>query len=167
MKDYPFGTGGRGYRLLTPVYIPEIVAAHGGQLRSSHNTYVEVGSEWGFPGLFLWLFFIGSNFWQLHSFRRKNQHSENRYVIESIAIQSALFGFLVASIFGDRLYAEVIYWLCAMSASLWHVSEQQTEQETEKTPQSDNWVTDVIVQWRVKYQIRKARKIEENIGEDS
>jgi O-antigen ligase len=163
MRDHPFGTGGKGYKLLSPIYISEIVEAHGGEFRSPHNTFINVGSEWGFPGLFLWLAFLGSTLWHLHRLRRKPHHSGNRYAIESIAIQSALLGFLVAGIFTDRSYAEALYWLCAMGASLWQVSEQ-AEQTVAKPVQSHDLVTDNIVQWIVRHQIRKARKkIEESM----
>jgi putative inorganic carbon (hco3(-)) transporter len=40
--DRPFGAGGRGFHLLSPIYIADIVANHDGELRAPHNTYVMV-----------------------------------------------------------------------------------------------------------------------------
>ena len=163
MRDYPLGAGGKGYRLLSPIYIPEIVEASGGVLRAPHNTYIKIGSHWGFPGLFLWLFFVGSTFWGLHRFR-KSQYSSDRYAIEGLAIKAALIGFLVASLFIDRLYSEGLYWLCAMGASLWNVSGS-IDPRTAKPDQSRHRVTEAIIGWRIKHQIRKAEKLSKKTGQ--
>ncbi|RKX68410.1 hypothetical protein DRP53_10830, partial [candidate division WOR-3 bacterium] len=105
MLDHPLGVGGGGFDLLSPVYIPEVVQRHGGQLRTVHNTYLLAGSDWGFAGLGLFILFLTSGLLQLHRVRWKLKDPRNRYYIESQALEAAFLGVLAGSIFVNRLYA--------------------------------------------------------------
>ncbi len=132
VRDRPFGAGGRGFHLLSDRYIPEIVAAHGGDLRAPHNTWVMVSSEWGVAGFSAYLTFLGSVFLML---RRVKLQSDGHdfYFWRAIAIQVALIGFLVASTFSDRLYAEVGYWLFGLAFSLYRIQRTElAELETQR-----------------------------------
>lgn len=114
ISDHPLGTGGRGFHVLSPQYIPNIVAATGGEGRSVHNTYLQVAAEWGLQGLVFYLGFIGSTLWMLQSVHRRCPR-DNPWFYRVIALETALIGVLVAATFGDRLYGESIYWLCALA----------------------------------------------------
>lgn len=124
MKDHPLGTGGGGYDLLSPIYIPEIIASHRGQLRTVHNTYLLVGSDWGIQGLILFLGFLGSTFLKLRRVRKKLGENDIRLYAESVAIECALVGILTGSIFVNRLYAESIYWLCGLAFVLEKIAHE-------------------------------------------
>jgi O-antigen ligase len=65
VKDRPLGAGGRGFHLLSPRYIPDIVQAHGGDLRAPHNTWVMVACEWGIAGFFCFVAINASALWML------------------------------------------------------------------------------------------------------
>ncbi|MGE0592999.1 MAG: O-antigen ligase family protein [Vicinamibacterales bacterium] len=125
VKDRPWGAGGRGFHMLSDRYIPSIVAAHDGELRAPHNTWVMVASEWGVLGFISYLGFIGGTFAML---RRVKQASDGHdfYFWRAIAIQVALVSFLTASTFTDRLYAEVGYWMYGLAYALYRM--QRTEQ---------------------------------------
>ncbi len=114
IRDHPLGTGGRGFHILSPQYIPEIVESHDGEERSVHNTYLQLGSEWGVPGLVTWGGFMMSTFLLL---RRARQAAADSpwYFYRILAIQLALIGILVAGIFTNRLYGESVYWMCALA----------------------------------------------------
>ena len=117
-------------------------------------------TAWGFPGLFLWLAFLGSTFLRLRHLQRRISYAGTWYSIESTAIQSALSGVLVASIFGSYGYGEYIYWLCAMAVSLSRIGESKELAETPPVPSREQG-SKAIIRWVGKRQVRKAGKIVE------
>jgi hypothetical protein len=126
VKDHPFGTGGRGFHLLSPKYIPDIVAAHGGDLRAPHNTYAMVASEWGFLGLACFVGIYASAFLNLRRVKQAARPDEQGYFYwRAFGMQLALIAFLVAAAFTDRLYAEAGYWMVGLSYALLRI--QRTE----------------------------------------
>lgn len=124
IKDYPFGTGGGGLMELSPYYFSnELIEKTTGK-RASHNTYLLLLIEQGVIGLFLYILFILSIFNNL-LFNKKestlnNQSIEGCKYIKSQghAIASSICGFLIASLFIDRLYFELIYIIYALSSSV-------------------------------------------------
>jgi O-antigen ligase len=129
VKDYPLGAGGRAFHILSPRYIPEVLEKTNSEERSSHNTYVQLATEWGVQGTILYLLFIGTTFGMLH--RIRNRASGNDwYFYRSLAIQVGLIGTWTAGMFSNRLYGESIYWMCALAFALYRV--QSTELASEK-----------------------------------
>lgn len=124
VKDYPLGAGGKGFHVLSPVYIPEIVEAHGGSGRSVHNTVLQVTAEWGLQGLFFATGFILSTFYMLRSVRRRAA-PRDWFSYRSLGIGLGLIGSLMAGLFTDRYYGESNYWLCALAFALTRI--QATE----------------------------------------
>jgi probable O-glycosylation ligase (exosortase A-associated) len=130
IADHPLGTGGGGFSALSPIYIPEIVEAHQGEERNVHSTYLQAGSEWGIPGLFLFLAALISTCIELHRLRRSPALTpeEQRMHAESLAIELGLIGAMVSGIFTSRLYAEALYWLPALTGVLKNIYAQEREQ---------------------------------------
>jgi O-antigen ligase len=116
LKDYPFGVGVSGYQFLSPTFLPEEVLTEG--MRAVHSTYFQALSEFGYPGAFLILCLLVSNFKlsrKLKKYAREGQNLEaERYLL---ALESSLIAFLVAGLFIDRLHAEALYWLMLFIAS--------------------------------------------------
>jgi putative inorganic carbon (hco3(-)) transporter len=117
IRDHPLGGGGRAFHILSPRYIPDTVAHHDGEERSVHNTFLQLGSEWGIQGLILWCGFLAATFSLSWSIRRRLDNQPWFYN-RLLAIELGLIGTLVAGIFGQRLYGESVYWLCALVVSL-------------------------------------------------
>jgi O-antigen ligase len=127
IQDRPFGAGGRGFHLLSPIYIPDIVEAHDGEPRAPHNTWVQAATEWGIPGLICFIGIYASAFLMLRRIKRAAlPHEEGFYYWRAFAIQLGLIGFLVAGTFTDRVYGEAGYWLVGLSYALYRL--QRTEQ---------------------------------------
>jgi O-antigen ligase len=124
--DRPLGVGGGGYDLLSPVYAPEVVEAHEGELRAVHNTYLWAAADWGVAGLVALLGFIGSALLTLHRIRRRT--ASEVFKLESLTLEIALIAFLGAAVFINRMYAEILYWLVALAASLANIEESQAAQ---------------------------------------
>ena len=133
--DRPLGVGGGGYDLLSPVYAPEVVEAHEGELRAVHNTYLWAAADWGVGGLVALLGFIGSALLTLHRIRR--QTANETLKLESLTLEVSLIAFLGAAVFINRMYAEILYWLVALAASLANIHESgavQTKGSVDAAP---------------------------------
>ena len=150
VQDHPFGAGGEGFRTLSPIYIPEIVSRTGGA-RSPHSTYVKVITDWGFLGAVLWLGFLVHTLRRLRKLRKTR--IQPRHLTESICLEAAIVGFLVAGVFTDRLYAEALYWLCAVSISLYHIAMRAQGAGTSLAENPDG---NIANRWLVNMQIWKA-----------
>lgn len=134
IKDYPWGRGGDSFLYYSPVYIPEIVAAHGGKARSVHNSYLQVATNYGLQGLFFYLMFIFSTFRILRKTKKMCTHDKDENMVsECTAIEIGLAGFLIAAIFGARPYSEVLYWFSALACVLYNIKSNEiyTLQQTE------------------------------------
>jgi O-antigen ligase len=121
--DRPLGVGGGGYDMLSPVYSPEVVEAHDGELRAVHNTYIWAAADWGIAGLIAFLGFIVSALLTLH--RIRHETTSDQMKLESLALEIALISFLGAAVFINRMYAEILYWLVALSASLANIHDNR------------------------------------------
>jgi O-antigen ligase len=131
IQDYPLGAGGYGYHLLSATYASEVVADTDSEARSSHNTYIQMTAEWGVHGTLLFLGFIASTVWMLHTVRRRAR-GNNWYHYRSLALEVGLVSILTAAFFSSHVYTEAIIWLCALSFSLYRV--QATELAREASP---------------------------------
>lgn len=122
VKDHPLGTGGRGFHLLSPIYIPEIVAAHGGDRRAPHNTWVMAASEWGIAGFICYVGIYLTTLLTLEKVKRRaSTDDQSFYYWRAFSMQMGLIAFLTASTFTDRFYAEAGYWLVALTFALYRI----------------------------------------------
>jgi len=122
--DYPLGKGGGGWEAYSPIYIPEVIQSYGGKTRSVHNTFLMMATDWGIQGLVLLLLFLVSTFLELHKIRKRTGTDDDRfYHTESVAIEVSLIGFLTAALFGNRIYAEGLYWYCAIAVALSNIQQ--------------------------------------------
>ncbi len=87
-----------------------------------HNTYLEISSSTGIPGLLLYLLFIGAAWRSCARVRRDAlARADERlvwYVHTSQALQASITGFLVSSTFGSLMHFDLLYHMCAISACL-------------------------------------------------
>lgn len=109
LQDYPLGAGARGYDYLSPNYMPGEWLTEG--RRAVHSTWFEVLSDYGYHGLGLFLGLIGSCFLFLRRVRRSLRKQGATYpLLQSVAMESALIGLLVAGSFVNFFYGELLYW---------------------------------------------------------
>jgi putative inorganic carbon (hco3(-)) transporter len=117
IRDYPMGGGGRAFHILSPRYIPGIVERHDGEERSVHSTYLQLGAEWGIQGVILWMGFLAATMLMLWKARTRAK-GEPWFFYRFMAIELSLIGTLVYAVFGNRLYGESLYWMCALAVAL-------------------------------------------------
>jgi hypothetical protein len=144
MRDYPLGGGGRAFHILSPRYIPEILAKDDAEERASHNTYIELGTEWGIQSLPLYAGFVISTLVMLHQIRRRAPHN-SWYFYRSLTLEAALIGRLVAGFFSSTLYHESLYWMCALAFALHRV--QSTELAADAVPEAVDKPTLALADW--------------------
>jgi len=139
LENHPLGAGGGGFKYYSHQYIPEIVAAHGGQPRSVHNTYLEIATNFGIQGIFLFMMLLFHTFYELYRIRKRTGTQDDVfYNTESTAIALGLIGFLVSAIFGVRIYAENMYWYLALASSLSNIQKMELLQKEEESQKQDN-----------------------------
>lgn len=127
IADYPFGTGGRGFHLLSPRYLSEI-QENDAEGRSAHNTVIQVTVEWGIQGLILFVLLLGYTFVLLHRVRRERT-SPDRVYFTGLGLQLGLIATLAAAFFSNRFFGESIYWLCGLSTALYCMTSKDAESE--------------------------------------
>jgi putative inorganic carbon (hco3(-)) transporter len=134
VKDFPQGTGGRGFHALSPSYLPALVEAHNGEERGPHNTYVMVAAEWGVLGFVAYLGYIASTFLMLYRIR-KAANGQDFYYWRALGLQVSFIAYLIASMFAARLYAEIGYWMVSATFALYRLqATEQAEAEVKKAP---------------------------------
>jgi hypothetical protein len=91
---------------------------------TAHNSFVLAAAELGIIGLFCWtgLFYV--------SFKGLSlvQRHDPRLAPYAYGLQAALVGFGATAFFLSRTYTELPYLICALSAALYHIASQRTEQ---------------------------------------
>jgi putative inorganic carbon (hco3(-)) transporter len=130
VRDYPLGAGGGGYDRLSPIYVPDVVLAYDGAQRAPHNTVVLVASEWGIPGLGLYLGFFLACFRILAQVRRTCPEGGIWYY-RSVAIQMGLVGTFASGLFSDRFYAEAPFWMGALATVLHRLNADRLAKQAE------------------------------------
>lgn len=133
LQAHPLGVGGGGFEYLSPIYIPDIIAAHDGERRSVHNTWLLIATEWGIQGFVLFVLFIGSSLVLCHRVRRLARDDLDFYY-RSLAIEVALISTLTASTFTNRFLGESIYWMCGLAFALYRVSVKEFGTEAAPAP---------------------------------
>lgn len=126
-KDYPMGTGGNGFKTLSPVYIPPQLLTGPG-LRSSHNTSLLILTEQGVAGFAIMSWFILKLLGELRTSYRtlsgmvlasEGDHSSvTFYYVFTVSLAGSLVCLLVGAQFGDRLYFEFFYIVAALAVAL-------------------------------------------------
>jgi len=124
LQDHPLGVGGGGFEYLSPIYIADIVAAHDGEHRSVHNTWLLLATEWGVHSFVLYIGFLGSTMALLHR-TRKLARGDLGFYYRSLAVQVGLVSTLTAATFSNRFLGESIYWMCGLAFALYRVSVQE------------------------------------------
>lgn len=117
IRDYPRGVGGKGFQVLSPVYLPEVTDRYGGQGRSAHNTYIQTTADWGLQGGLLYIALAISI---VHSLRnsRKRSAATPGLRAAAVAVEGGFIAFLTAAVFGDYFSTESFYWTCAIALSI-------------------------------------------------
>lgn len=115
-KDHPFGAGAGAFQYYGPVYIPEHIHTGASKNRAVHSTWFETLSETGFLGLIFFCLMIWYTFKAFANVRKelwKQKDFVNSALV--LAISSGFVTFIVCMTFINRLRAEVLYWLVALS----------------------------------------------------
>jgi O-antigen ligase len=137
INDHPIGGGGRTFHILSPRYIPEVLAATDSEERSPHNTYIQLATDWGLQGTALFSLFMFMSLRMLHQVRKRTPHN-NWYFYRSLTVEVAIIGTMGAAFFSNRLYGESIYWMCSLAFALHRI------QSTELEKLESSWSTETV-----------------------
>jgi O-antigen ligase len=111
VKDRPFtGVGAGAFMIAWPEYAP----GDAGDVRSEHNTFIQLVSELGLPALLLFLVAIGASALGLSSAAR----SRGPLMALARGVQCGLGGFALCSIYGGIAWTWPIYLLLGLAFAL-------------------------------------------------
>lgn len=114
--EYPLGLGVDGFNVLAEMYVPQEYLS-GTRFKSVHSLWMQGLTEVGWLGLIFLLAMLFS-LWRL-SRRAKRwvlDQGENEAYFKLLALECALFGYLVAGSFINRFRAEILYWMIVLLA---------------------------------------------------
>jgi len=121
-KDHPLGAGHLGFNHYMPYYISEDVHTGSSKNRTVHSSWFEALSEAGYPGLFAFIMMLYTTYRMLElckkELRKSNQVDE---YFKIIAIQAALFTFVIVMTFLNRMRADILYWLILYAACAYNI----------------------------------------------
>jgi hypothetical protein len=121
-KDYPLGTGSRGFEYYAPIYIAEGVNTGKSRHRAVHSTWFEALSEVGYLGFFALIMMLYASFKATKKCKEllRKQNDINNY-FKILALEAALISFMVSMTFINRFRAEVFYWLILFTACAYNI----------------------------------------------
>jgi hypothetical protein len=130
-KDYPLGTGIYGFIYYSPNYIPENIDTGATRNRAVHSTWFEALSEIGYLGLLsliLMVFYSHRTIAKCRMIHSKSLSPSDNYRL--VAIQAALFGFVITMTFLDRLRTDMLYWCILYTACAYSIYQSKSLTDT-------------------------------------
>ena len=116
VRQHPFGLGARGFEFMSPTILPEEWLTSQGSI-TIHSTYFQALVDFGYVGIVIISGFIVSTFLQLRKVKIWSvERGDVKNYSKSLAFEYSFLALLVASIFIDRLYSEVFYWMILFAA---------------------------------------------------
>jgi hypothetical protein len=139
LNDYPLGVGVRGYNMVSSRYIDPSLTKGGTANKAVHSIWFQGLTEIGWQGFIL---FIGLLYSCYRLSRQTKQHLVNKgrtdEYFKMVAIETALFSYLVAATFIDRFRSELLYWLILFVASGANIYYFQDRTDSEQLTTEDN-----------------------------
>ena len=122
------GLGTYGYQFFSPQMMSEEYLSRG--YRAVHSMYFECLVERGYHGFIIFACLVVSNFRFLRKVRNYlAERREQTLYYQALAIESAFIGFLVSSLFVDRLHSEMLYWCMLFIACFGRIYLRKMEAE--------------------------------------
>jgi len=91
--------------------------------RVTHNTYTELSSETGLPGLFLYVLFLALAFRNLHRIRKLKGYKANQDIqLFASALWAGLAAYLVGAFFASTEYSLFPYFMVAYTSALYRIA---------------------------------------------
>lgn len=136
MEDHPLGMGVRGYNSISRFYMTEAERQSSdgrGKYRAVHSLWFQGLSEVGWHGLLIFLIML----WSLYRFSRRAKAAaigggDIAIYFKILALECALFGYLVSGSFIDQFRAEILYWMIlfvAVATKVYYLQPRTEEQK--------------------------------------
>ena len=139
LNDYPLGVGIRGYNMVSSRYLDPSLTKGGTARKSVHSTWFQGLTEIGWQGFIL---FIGLLYSCYRLSRQTKQYLANAgrsdEYFKMVAIETALFSFLVAASFINQFRSELLYWLILFVACGANIYYFQDKAKSENITKENN-----------------------------
>lgn len=134
--DHKLGTGFKGTAVLSPQYMPPELLAKGTDSRSAHNSLMSILVDYSVVGLLLYLWMY---LWALRKLRKTRNWAMQRGEMDHGMIAAGVAGaFMVVMVAGqssDYYYAEIQYWLLAVTTLLLNFATRAATSQDESVAQ--------------------------------
>lgn len=121
-KENPFGLGTWGFLRISPQVLPVEMLDSTIKMRALHSTFISALVELGFLGFALFLCYLVSIYRLTRKIMRYSLSIGNIDMYYYItALGCSFVSFLTASVFIDRFYAELMYWIPAFIATFYNI----------------------------------------------
>ena len=116
VAEHPSGMGVNGFNSLASLYLTDEERL-GTEFRSVHSLWFQGLTEIGWHGLAFFLFMLWGVY-RISRLARKRllESGERTTYFKVLALECALFGFLVAGTFINQFRAEILYWMILLVA---------------------------------------------------
>jgi O-antigen ligase len=135
MKDYPLtGVGFYNSERKIGEY-PDPVTGISQPGRAIHNSILKLGSELGFPALFLFIWIFGGSFITLMKIKRnvKRYEIDPSYSYYASMFQAALVGYYSAGLFVNAPFIDISWHLVGLSIALEQIVQREITWKYEST----------------------------------
>jgi hypothetical protein len=137
--EYPLGMGVNGFNSLASLYLTDEERL-GTEFRSVHSLWFQGLTEVGWHGLAFFLFMLWSVYRISRLARKRLLAAEKRTTyFKVLALECALFGFLVAGTFTNQFRSEILYWmilLVAVAGKVYYLQPLAEDQSHQKKSSS-------------------------------
>lgn len=138
--EHPMGMGVNGFNSMAPLYLTDEERL-GTEFRSVHSLWFQGLTEIGWHGLAFFLLML-SAVYRISRLARKRllEVGDRTTYFKVLALECALFGFLVAGTFTNQFRTEILYWMILLVAVAGKVYYLQplAEEQPEKTKARPN-----------------------------
>jgi hypothetical protein len=145
VEKHPFGVGYGGYVYHSPYLLePEMLGVKG--KRAVHSMYFQSLADLGYIGPVLLFGYLMSSFILFNKIEKKMYEKNDIYLFHKIvAIKSGYIAFLLAALFLDRLYAELLYWFPMFAACFWNIFiHHKKHEEIDEIIEDDKQIARVV-----------------------
>lgn len=140
MLRYPvFGVGINNFRRADAQIPDEAILPGHQRYVAPHNSYIQIGSELGIPGLLLWSSLLVGGIVGINRLHRRlpkawvrGDPRERFLYLASIYMPVALVGFAVTSFFLSFAYLQPVYLLAALTCGLYQSVERRLESSSRR-----------------------------------
>ena len=124
MENPVLGVGPAAFEVAEATKHTDVVTGISGKWSVAHNSFVQIGTELGIPGLVLFIMILVLSIRSLRRLRRElPEDSELRWLVN--ALEVSFYGYIVSGFFLSQAYSAALYLLLGLTVAVVNMSERE------------------------------------------